>query len=89
LREVYHYLTKEKRDRISNDDSGSGYITQDEHQQTVDKVEDQAHRDGRDEAVVSLYRHEDTDLSYQKIADALGMSKPGVQGIFERSEDDG
>jgi hypothetical protein len=93
LREVYHYLTREKRKHIQGQGS-TELIPQPEHKEQLQKAKEQARKEARNEVITSVYngvRDLDDDdytrmkrsggISQAMLGEALGLSQPQVGNI--------
>ena len=86
LRDVYNTLTKEKRERIQGKE-GQEFIPLDEHKEEIEKTEEEAYLEGRDETIQSLFSHEEikqTDISQRMVGEATNISQQAVSKIVNR-----
>lgn len=89
LRDVYNYLTKEKRKHIAGED-GEKFVPQEKHQKVVEKVKEKAQRTTRDELLQNLYKHpaKPDGLTQQYLADCVGLTQAGVSSIMQRDTEE-
>lgn len=78
LHNVYKFLTREKEKRLEGDD-GKGFVEQSEAKEMVERAREEAEQRTRDELLANLYR--DTDLTQQKLANAVGLTRSRVADI--------
>jgi hypothetical protein len=85
LSDVYDDLTAEKKRRLRGDgDNGDGYVPADEAQQNAEREAEKAERQTRDELLRTMYQNND-DLTQQKLADSVGLSRSRVADILSES----
>lgn len=94
LREVYNYLTEEKRKHIEGEGGGE-LIPQEEHHEALQKAREQARTEARNEVIRDLYRRfngiDDDDwtrmkrangISQSMIGEAVGLSQQQIGNII-------
>jgi len=85
LQSVYDSLTTEKRKRLrGNGDDGQGYVKADEAAETAEREAEKAERQKRDELLRTIYGNTE-DMTQQKLADAVGLSRSRVADILSDS----
>lgn len=85
LREVYHYLTRDKRSKIRGDD-GEGFIPVSEHQEKLKKAKQETRKDTRDELIREIMRHpeiQETDVSQRMVGEAIDVSQTTISNILQ------
>ncbi len=87
---VYRALTKEKRERLRNSDvdgeGGDQYVPREEFLEEVEKAEDQARRELRDEIITRALRHPKIDAPQSAIGDICGVSQSHVSNVKKEAE---
>lgn len=81
LRDVYNYLTREKRKRIAGEDSTT-YITESEHEKQLKKAVETAGRERRNEVIRAVYEHPEIDVSYRQLGESIGLAKNTIAQII-------
>jgi hypothetical protein len=90
LRDVYNYLTREKRKRIRGGEGG-GYIERAEHQEKLEKVRKEVAKTEREEIVFNVYTHpviRENEIPQWVIAEAADVSQKTVSNIVRRMEEE-
>lgn len=88
LRNVYNYLTRQKRKKIRGDDGG-GFIPEDEHQEKLERAVADAKKEKRDELIKAFYEHPETEASQRIIGEAAGdLTQQAIGSIIQRSSKD-
>jgi len=82
LTDTYSYLTAEKRRRLRGEgDDGAGYVDADDAAAQAEEAAETAERQTRDELVRDIYQNTE-DMTQQKLADAIGLSRSRVADIL-------
>lgn len=84
LRDVYNYLTREKRKHIAGDE-GDGYIPRSEHRDVLKKAKDEAKRQQRNDDLRAIAEHDEVQASHRMLAEAVGLSQSQVSRILSES----
>jgi hypothetical protein len=85
LRNVYHKLTKAKRDKIGGED-GDGFVPMDEHEEKLKQERKQARQEARDEFVQGIFAHpeiQETAVSQRMVGEAIGVSQTTISNILQ------
>jgi len=85
LRDVYNYLTKEKRKKIGGVDGG-GFVPKDEHEDELQAARSDARLEMRDEVIQSLFDHPELSerVTQSLVAEAVGLSQASISNIINR-----
>lgn len=85
LREIYEYLTREKRKHIRGD-RGESFMTKSEHQEEMDKLREEMERSVRNEVMAGICLHErfqdQETMRLQDVGEAVGLSQGQVSRIL-------
>lgn len=84
LRDVYNYLTREKRKRMRGDD-GSGFIPYEKHREQLEQAKRDVRKETRDEMVRNIMSHprvEASDVTQTNIGEAIGVSQTTISNIL-------
>lgn len=82
LQDTYDYLTREKRRRLRGEgDDGQGYVDAQDAAKTAEQAAKEAERQKRDELISQMYQNTE-DMTQQKLADAVGLSRSRVADIL-------
>lgn len=84
LRDVYRYLTREKRRRIAGEE-GDGFIPRKEAREWVEKAKKEQERQTRDQLIEQFYGHEEVreaGIPQRVVADAAGVSQQTVAKVL-------
>lgn len=82
LGDVYEELTAEKRRRMRGEsDEGDGYVDSDEAAKQAEQAAEQAKKQKRREILSRIYES-DPNMTQQKLADAVGLSRSHVANIL-------
>lgn len=83
LREVYNYLTKEKKERIDGT-GGQEYFTAEELSEAEEQAREQARQDLRNEIIERLASHPEIQehITQQHIGDVVGLTRQRVNQIL-------
>ena len=85
LEETYRELTAEKKRRLrGNGEDGAGYVAADEVAKSVQQARKEAERQTRDDLLREIYSNGE-DMTQQKLADAVGLSRSRVADILTES----
>lgn len=85
LRDIYNYLTKEKRKHIRGE-RGESFISTSEHEEELRKVREEVERDVRNETMANIVLHQrfqDSDVRLQDVGEAVGLSQGQVSRILQ------
>lgn len=84
LRDIYDYLTREKRKRISGEE-GDGFIPKKEHRKLLERAKKEQDRQTRDKLIERFYNHprvREADIPQSVVADAAGVSQGTVSNAL-------
>jgi len=85
LDDVYAELTAEKKRRLRGDgDDGDGYVPAGEAAKSAKQAAEAAERQKRNELLAEIY-HNDDDMTQQKLADSVGLSRSRIADILSES----
>ena len=79
LRRLYRELTEEKRAHLRGETEESKLVDQAEHQESLERAEERAEKETRDDLIQNLY--ETTSLTQAEIADTVDLSRSRVADI--------
>lgn len=88
LRDVYNYLTREKRKRIRGEE-GDGFIPRSEHREILAKAKKEARKQERNENIHDFYTHpevREASIPQRVVADAAGVSQQTVANVLQDME---
>lgn len=88
LKDVYNYLTREKRKKIRGQD-GQGFVTRAEFNEEVKKAREDGEKVGRDDIIYHLYTHaeiRDKKIPQRVFAEAADCSQKTISNIIRRLE---
>lgn len=80
LREVYHHLSRSKRDKLDGEDGG-GYVSLEEHEQALENAVEEAKLESRNDVIRGVYRHPEIDTSQATLGDAVDLSQQSINNI--------
>lgn len=87
LRDVYNYLTREKRQKIRGED-GEGFIPVSEHEEKLRKVKKEMRKETRNDIVRNIMRHpeiQQTEISQRMVGEAIDVSQTTISNILHES----
>lgn len=85
LKDVYDYLTEEKRKRLRGDSGdGDGFVRESEVEDRMAQLEEETERQTRDEIIRNLYRNFDK-VTQSELAEAVGLSRSRIGDIVTDS----
>jgi hypothetical protein len=80
LREVYEYLTQEKRKHLAGEgDASSQRLSPSEVDNMIEKAQSEASTTTRNDLLTTVYRN--TSLTQQELADSVGLSRSRLADI--------
>lgn len=91
LRDVYNYLTREKRKHIQGE-RGEDFIPKSEHEKALRKTRQEVEQTVRDEVMLNVYetfRDTDNHVTQEALGRAVGLSQGGVRDALQRARDGG
>jgi len=80
VRDVYQYLTREKKKHIRGE-RGESFIPKDEHEKEKSKAVEETEKSVRDELIQRIYGHGEIEVSQRVLAEAVGLSESQVGNI--------
>lgn len=86
LKDVYHYLTREKNRRIEGGEGGA-FVPQAEHQEALEKAREVARREERDDLIRALWSNEEIrdNLTQRLLAEPLPITPRRVSQIINET----
>lgn len=85
LRNVYNYLSREKKKRIAGEDATT-FLTQEEHKEEIERIKRHIKKEKRDELVRSVLNNpeiKEKGVSQRMIAESIGVTQPTISEILK------